>query len=191
MTLKTRLALLKYSYFEGWCVQFPVFPPAFSLNFIVSQLSLTTTTVPISLFEVTAHQWLSGPLLLRLPRVGRRRCGARRFHHRRPVRTSCGAAVIQPEMGLSYWGLMGIASPGENLVPIKDNFKGFFFFLFSGGGATPERRHFSAVPVFTSSHLISFKDKNSLSYSCDIPLGPFDLSVVPSVRLITWFGVFY
>ncbi|KAM7390307.1 hypothetical protein PAMA_008467 [Pampus argenteus] len=32
--------------------------------------------------------------------------------------------TIQPEMRLSYWGLMAIVSPGENLVPIKDNFKG-------------------------------------------------------------------
>lgn len=70
---------------------------------------------------------------------------------------SCGAAVIQPEMRLSYWGLMAIACPGENLVPIRDNFKGL------GRWSDIETRHFSAVPVFllfTYSHLISFKAEN-------------------------------
>lgn len=32
---------------------------------------------------------------------------------------------MQPEMRLAYWGLMASASPGEKLVSIKDNFKGF------------------------------------------------------------------
>lgn len=39
--------------------------------------------------------------------------------------TSCRASVIQPEMRFSYGGFMAIVSPGENLVLIRDNFKGF------------------------------------------------------------------
>lgn len=89
-------------------------------------------------------------------------------------------------MRLSYWGLMAIASPGENLVPIKDNFKGL------GRWSDTETATFQCSScVFTFSQLISFKDENTPSYSYDIPLGPFDLSVVLNDRLIVGFEVFY
>lgn len=81
---------------------------------------------------------------------------------------------------------MAIASSGENLVPIKDNFKGL------GRWSDTETATLQGSScVITSSHLISFKDEKPLSYSYDIPLGSFGLSVLLNNSSVMWFGVFY
>lgn len=80
--------------------------------------------------------------------------------------TSCGAALIQPEMRFS-WGLMAIASPGENLVLIRDNFRGSGRWRRAGDSDAA-----SLQLVFTYLHLISFKDEKSLSCFSSTSLTP-------------------
>lgn len=95
--------------------------------------------------------------------------------------TSCRAAVIQPEMRFSYGGFKAIASPGENLVLIRDNFKG----LGRGKGASDkDTGTFQCSSyVFAYSHNF-FPERMMNNHLHDSSLPPPDPSVAPSNRLI-------